>query len=133
MIDRWVGRDVDLDLLSQRFELFFDEKKFPSKPEKGRKNEYLITVILKHMREVNATGNVKVVVRGEPNDFEVEFVASFGSRNLAKLSGLAALFGGGMLVLKDLKSSEELEKLENEFWLFADKQVDSLEKKKNGK
>jgi len=133
MIDRWAGRDVDLELLIERLKLFFDEKKFPCKLEKGRENEYWITVILKSMREASATGNAKVVVRGEPNDFEVEFVASFGSRNLSKLGGLAALLGGGALVLKGLKSSEELEKLENEFWLFADRQVDSLGKRKNGK
>lgn len=131
MIDQWVGRDVDLELLSERFKSFFDQKKFPSKLEKGRNNEYWITVILTHMREPSATGNVKVMVRGEPNNFEVEFVTTYSSRNLSKLSSLVTLFGGGTFLLKQQKTSEELEKLENEFWLFADRQIDSLGKRKN--
>ena len=131
MIDRWVDKDVDLGLLSEAVKSFFDEKLFRSKAEKRSKDEFCITAILQRVSGTSLAGNVKVTVRGIPDDFEVEFVA--GSGRFAKLGGLVTLLGGGALLLRDLKSSEELERLENEFWLFIDKQVDGLAQRKDGK
>jgi hypothetical protein len=133
MIDRWAGRDVDLGLLSEGVKRFFDERLFPSRVEERSKEEFWITAILRRVSGANPTGNVKVTVLGKPNDFEVEFLAGSRSRHVARLSGLATLLGGGALLLRDLKASEELERLENEFWLFIDKQVDSLGKRKDRK
>jgi len=131
MIDRWVGRDVDLELFSERIKQFFEERQFPSKVEGRSKEEFWITAILRRVSGSDLAGNAKVTVRGKPNDFEVEFAAGSGSRRLAKLSGFVALLGGGALLLRDLKASEELERLEKEFWLFVDRQVDNLGKRKD--
>jgi len=129
MIDRWAGRDVDLRLLSESVKRFFDERLFPSKIEERSKEEFSITAILRRVSGASLTGNVRVAVRGKPDDFEVEFAVGSDYRRLARLGGLATLLGGGAFLLRDLKSSEELERLENEFWLLIDKQVDILEGK----
>lgn len=129
MIDRWAGRDVDLRLLSESVKRFFDERLFPSRVEELSKEEFMITAILKRTSRASLAGNVRVAVRGKPDNFEVEFASGSDPRRLARLSGLATLLGGGALVLRNSKSSEELGKLENEFWLFIDKQVDILKRK----
>jgi hypothetical protein len=35
-------------------------------------------------------------------------------------------FGGGYLLLKAVKLKEELERLENEFWIFIEEKIDQL-------
>jgi len=123
MFDRWVGKKVNLKSLSENLVQFFEEKGFSSVLETESSNEYRVIAVPK--QPSNIQGSVNVFIRGNSEDFVVEFVGDSSPRLLRVLGGLSTLFGGGILVLKDLKSQEELERLEREFWSFLDRKIES--------
>jgi hypothetical protein len=59
--------------------------------------------------------NVKVAAKKFPGYFLVEFTAS-GVGTMRKLGSILGLFGGGAFVLRDIKSEDELRRLEEDFW-----------------
>jgi hypothetical protein len=59
--------------------------------------------------------NVKVTAKKFPSYFLVEFTTS-GAGAMRKLGSILGLFGGGTFVLKDIKSEDELRRLEEDFW-----------------
>jgi len=124
MFDRWKGLKIDLKLLCDNFMHFFEKKGFSSAVEQKSSEEYRVIAVPERTSDIQGTINVSV--RGAPDDFVVEFTSESDSRHARVLGGLATFFGGGVFVLKDLKSREGVERLEKEFWLFVDKRIDIL-------
>lgn len=126
MQDRWVGKGVNLELLSEHLEQFFNSKDFLTNVSKSS-DGYKIVAVPKFTNDL--CEHVKVFIRGEPNDCLINFAAGSRSRFFVKVGRLTTFFGGGIFVLRGLKSLEELEKLEREFWKFVDEQIDLLSHK----
>lgn len=77
----------------------------------------------------NLWDNIEVLVHGEPNDFMVEFgTATDNTRFFTRLGSLTTLFGGGQYLCRGLKSREELERIESDFWNFVDMKLPSLQR-----
>lgn len=120
MRDRWVGRNVDLDLLSKFVKEFLESRALQTVMKKSSK-EYKITAFLGSVQ-----GKVDVIIRGEPNDFTVDFIASSRSKLFLTVGQLFYLFGGGILQLLGSEALELLDRLEKEFWAFMDEKIDFL-------
>lgn len=121
MYKQWVGKNVDLALLSKRIVGFFEGIGFKCK-EIHVKKEHGVTGKPFHLKIM--CERVVVDVFGHSNDFSVEFDTG-SSRSLLLGSG-ATLFGGGVFVLRGLELKEALEKLESEFWMFMEDAVARL-------
>jgi len=119
----WVGRNIDLALLSERIENFFKDKRFKTRKDWSAP-ECVISAKPRH--GVGILGRVIVRVLGNSNDFVIELSASDHSRSAVKLGFITSMFGGGSLVLRGLKSQEELEKLEKDFWIYMEEAVTHL-------
>lgn len=118
MKDCWVGNDVDLNLLSQRVKHFFIENQFETKLEQAP-DKYWIEAS-------NFQFKVMVNVYGQPSDFTVEFIPNKKTRgfSLAMAFGyFTSVFGGGTLLLRDVKLQEAINKVEQKFWEHIDRQV----------
>ncbi len=116
MQEHWVGKNVNLTLLSERVENFLRDKGF--RTTKGLSaSEY--TISGKPQQSVGIIGLVTVRILGDRNDFSIEFSTNGHSRSVVKLGFITTIFGGGSLVLRGLKSQEELEKLEKDFWVHV--------------
>jgi len=120
MQERWVGKNVDLPLLSERVENFFRDKGFRVTKD-GSAPKY--TISAKPQQGVGIIGQVTVKILGDPNDFLIEFSTSGHSRSAVKLGFITSIFGGGSLVLRGLKSQEALEKLEKDFWVHVEETI----------
>jgi len=119
--DQWVGSNLDLTTLSKGVVGFFTDIKFDTRFE-GVKDDFRIVA-------VNALYRIRVNIYGKPNDFTVEFVPDKKSKgfSLSMMFGhIASLFGGGGLLLRDVKLQESLNTLERLFWEFVVKQVAGL-------
>jgi len=126
MWDRYVDAKVDLKLLSEHVHQFFERKDFNSVVEENSPEEYRVIAVPKHgSPDTGMLGNLSVLIHGKPDDFKIEFSRS-DSRHTVKLGILTTLLGGGRFLLRDLKSTEELDKLESEFWRSLDETVDHL-------
>lgn len=128
MRDRWVGKNVNLEVLVELLKQFFEEKRFKVVIEKQSTNYRIFAFpTTKH----SICDPLEIVVRGEPNDFMVEFgVAAAHTKTITILGGLTYLLGGGYFLRKGLKSQEEINKLERDFWNFIDMKLPSLEGKR---
>ena len=125
MKTQWVGKNVDLGMLTERIRLFFSETDFETTTEKVKKG-YIIRAVSKIP---NLKLKINVEILGRPNDFTVDF--STGSKggyfSLSMIIGyLTTMFGGGYLLSQEARKQETLEILENDFWKHADMQVANL-------
>lgn len=124
MWDRWVGRSVSLQALSESVKRFFEDKSFPAAMKEESANMFMVIAIPKSTSVFHA--RVKVSIRGKPDDFVIEFATESSSGIFAAIGSLMTLLGGGLLVKKGLESEESLGKLEKEFWTFIDVTIESL-------
>lgn len=120
MEDRYKGKNVDLSILSERIVRFFSEREFTASLHK-KEESYVIVATPKTYHGI--AENINVYVSGTPNDFSIKFEAGSHSRALVRFGNLVTLLGGGFLALKGLKSQDELDKLENNFWKYVDETV----------
>jgi len=114
---RWVGKRIDFVLLGEYIQTFFRNRGFAVTKEEipggfnvfvGRSGE--------SGEGKSFMSFVKVV--GQPQDFVVEFGVEDASRASGIFDSLAALIGGGRLVLRRLKSEDKLKELERDFWTY---------------
>lgn len=120
---RWVGKNVDLKLLSEYAGNFFEDKGFKTRIADSD-SEYKIILGSQHALERHE--NVDIRILGNPNDFVVEFSADRRARSAILLGHVTTLIGGGSLLLRGLKSLEELRKLEKQFWVYIEDCVEHL-------
>jgi hypothetical protein len=123
MEDHWVNKNIDLSLIANRLVEFFEKRKFVSFQENSERDHHIIVM---PSRYHDILEEIRVYISGQPNDFKVKFDSGSQSRALVRHGILTTVFGGGRLTLKGLKSQEELEKLENEFWVYLDEVIWSL-------
>lgn len=120
---QWVEKNIDLALLREDIRNFFVAENFGVKTELFEK-QYRILVKPQHRHD--ADKNILVLVRGNANNFEIEFSVSEKARSAILLGLLTTIVGGGRLVHKGLKSREALEKVEKKFWPFIEKRISVL-------
>ena len=119
----WVGKNIDLALLSERIENFFKDKCFKVTKDWSA-SEYTISARPQH--GVGILGRVIVRILGDSNDFLIDFSTSGRSRSAVKLGFITTMLGGGSLILRGLKSQEALEKLEKDFWIYIEEAITRL-------
>ena len=122
MQTRWIARQVDLQSLSKLIESFFVRKGFKTAEEKVSSGFKLLAV-LRSDKDVLA---VEVSIIGRPEDFTVELAEKGYSESFTKVGLLALPFGGGAFLLRGLKVQENFQKLESEFWVYAEEMVSNL-------
>lgn len=122
---QWIGKNVDLALLSEQIEEFFKRKSFVIRRDKRADECRLLAIPPKHSpHDLHESISLKIL--GNPNDFVVEFGGSEQSHSRIMLGFLSTMIGGGGFLLRDLKSKEILEKLEKEFWAYMEHTVTQL-------
>jgi hypothetical protein len=120
MRKHWVGKNIDLALVSECVEVFFKERGFKTRKEHSI-DEYVISWVSPQAKDMRQA--MKVRVYGYPNDFWIEFTN--GTRaHRSILHGFATtLFGGGALILRGIKLREALEAIERGFWVYIEEAV----------
>jgi len=123
MKDRFVGRNVDLRLLTERLKLFFLKRNFTVVERKVAEGREIIVNPPPRERIVD---RITVSVTGDREDFSVKFIAGSHSHIYKWVGQLTTLFGGGILFSRGFESESALERLERNFWLYVDETVESL-------
>jgi len=119
--DRWIHKNVNLQLLADNVKDFLSQQYFETRIETSR-NGHTVCAIPKK----GGISGFVVRILGEPNDFTVEFAPNERLRYVTRLGFITTLLGGGGILLRGLKSQEMLEKLEEEFWVFIDTRIEGL-------
>ncbi len=124
MINQWLKKDVNLNLLAERIRPFFSEPDFHTALEESQ-NGYVIEAVSKIP---NLNLEIEVQVIGQPNDFTVEFFAGgrSGFSPSMILGQLTSMLGGGYLIRRGAQRRETLDALERSFWKHVQMQVADL-------
>jgi len=121
MQERWVGKNIDIDLLGQAIDAFLI-----SKGLKTSKDTISGGCVISGSNEISSKGGVNVRILGESDDLIIEFLACDDIRRSFRLGLLTSFLGGGSVLLKSLNSQRAIEKLEEEFWIFAEDAIQHL-------
>jgi hypothetical protein len=115
-----LNKSVDLEGLSKHVEEFYRGKGFEVVVE-GSKDSFKVVGTLRVRDKLRSS---YVSIKGNPDDFTVEFFGSQMGRFSQFVTPLITMFGGGVLILERLRSQEFYEKLETEFWVLVEHVVD---------
>lgn len=124
MQKRWRGKNVDLDQLSDSIEDFFKSRSLL--PRKAETDEERTISWSPGYRGARLKQPVTARITGKPDDFTIDLKASELTKGLIRIGMLTKPFGGGYFLLKAVTLEEELERLENEFWIFMEEKIDHL-------
>lgn len=122
MKNQWIGKNVNLELLANLIKGFFESKGFSAKIERSN-NEFIVLGLVSHNDKKR---RVTVKIFGSPNDFFVELLETRDARFQSLFGPVVTLFGGGAIILKDLKSREFYEKVEDEILAFVEETIANL-------
>lgn len=64
-----------------------------------------------------------MIITGAPNNFTIETKATEIEDDAIKMGLSTAFFGGGYIIYSSVKTREELEKLEKEFWATIEETI----------
>ncbi|MEM3760851.1 MAG: hypothetical protein QXZ02_07070 [Candidatus Bathyarchaeia archaeon] len=110
----WRGKNLNLEALTAKVVDFFEKKGCVCASSKGA-GKFKI-----YVKPPQIDNTAMVTIRGSPENFKVEFV---WRRNLLQFfTNFASLFGGGIFVSRATRSIERdnLDRFEDEFWIFVE-------------
>ena len=122
MEKRWQDHNVNLRLLAQMVKNYFVQRNLKIE-ETVLEDGYSVSVIIPQLR---ASGVMRVIIRGRREDFTVETRATEDQDKAIRVGLMTSIFGGGSLVLRNIKVREQMEKMEREFWGTIEEMVRSL-------
>lgn len=120
---KWIGKNVNLNLLVDTIEGFLQSRKFKIRREDSKGSYQLLATFRSPEGEVRS---IEVKVSGTPNDFTVQLRPAEQTHIVWKLSPLVSFFGGGALLSKKLKSTEFYQRFEEDFWRHLEIKVFQL-------
>jgi hypothetical protein len=110
----WQNLHVDLSALTQKVIQFLDSEKFGSiidvETETGHK------VIAGESPHYKMRDSISVTIEGEPDNFTVKLETTNEKKGPKLPMLIASMFGGGYLLVRDMKSEEAMLKFERDFW-----------------
>jgi hypothetical protein len=111
---KWTSWSIDLDELAEGIQQFFENRLFVVRKEKKTGKIKIQAFPKQGIHKI--LEQIVIFIDGKPEDFEICFQAGAYSHSVTRLGYLTTLLGGGAVFLRGVKSEEELEKLEREFW-----------------
>jgi len=121
---RYVGDNVDLDLLVSYLKKYFEEKKY--KVEEIRKDGKRLLLC----KIPNFSKGLEIVIEGDPKDFSIATSLESWRFSSLLLYGLYSLFGGGIFILNEVKNKEFMSELEKDLKFFIERAVSLLRNSK---
>ncbi|MGD0029368.1 MAG: hypothetical protein ABSC91_10570 [Candidatus Bathyarchaeia archaeon] len=110
---RWQNRNLKVENVIAKAEQFLRDRKFVTRKEEGENRVRLIGVARKEKYDVRL---VETVISWSPEELSIKFEMSDHLKPILHLGSLMSFWGGGSLVLKELKTNESFRKLEEDFW-----------------
>jgi len=120
MQKQWRNHNVNLKLLAQTIQNTYAQKRGLKTKTQTTKNNWQIKIIFTDPR---TPGTMNINITGTPNDFTIETKATEIEDETVKIGLATSLFGGGYIIYSSVKTREELEKLEREFWATIEETI----------
>ncbi|MBX5326949.1 MAG: hypothetical protein ACQXXH_07065 [Candidatus Bathyarchaeia archaeon] len=123
MQKQWQNHNINLKLLAQTIQNTYTQKRGLKTKTQTSKNKWQIKITLTDPR---TPGTMNINITGAPNNFTIETKATEIEEDAMKIGLATSLFGGGYILYSSVKTREELEKLETEFWTTIEETIAKL-------
>jgi hypothetical protein len=110
---RWRKTKLDLENVIDGAQQFLRGRGFIVRREEEKSSVRLVAARRKEKYEV---GLVQILISQSKEELSIKFEAGDRMKPLLKFSSVFSLWGGGSIILKELKITEQYERLEEEFW-----------------
>lgn len=110
---RWQNRNLDVNNVVVKTEQFLTLRGFIISREEGKNSVRFVGVRRREKYDVRV---VEIMISWSPQGLSVRFEVGDHLKPLLHLSSFMSLWGGGSVVLKELKVTEHYRRLEDEFW-----------------
>lgn len=101
-------------------ERFLRDRNFIISRDEGENSVKLAGVRRREKYDVRL---VEITISWSPEELSVKFEVADHMKPILQLSSLISFWGGGSVILKELKTAEHYRKIENEFWREIEKIV----------
>lgn len=122
MKKQWKNHNINLQRLAEIIQNRYTKRDLKLKTTR-LKNGYQIRIVITQLR---TPAIMDIIIKGKPNDFAIETKATEYEDEAVKLGLYTQIFGGGNLILGNIKAREAAEKLENEFWATIEEIIAQL-------
>jgi len=119
---RWIGKNVDLNRLEENINKFFEEQGFKIKDQSNSDSFSLIGIRRLASDQIL---KIAVTISGSPSDFSMVYKTG-GNQSALMFSSVFTFLGSGGLLLRDYKSIEFYQRLEDGFRNFVEGTVSRL-------
>lgn len=110
----WPNENVDLSVLTKQIVQFLESKKFDNVTVFETETGY--QVVAGNSSQYKMESDLSITIDGKPANFSVNLQLCKEEKDFKFPMMLAAMFGGGYLFLKKLRSDESWYKFEKDFW-----------------
>ena len=117
---QWIGKQVDLGLLTTELAKFIKERDFEA--IKGE-SPTGYQIFAEHSTVYRFNECADISVEGKPNDFKVRLASCKKKKSLYRPLLMETMFFGGWLLNRKLRSEEDWQKFQNDFWRYTDNAV----------
>ena len=92
---------------------FLRNRGFITSREEGESSVRLVGARRKEKYDVRL---VEIIISQSQEELSIKFEAGDRMRQILKFSSVFSLWGGGSIILKELKTAEQYDRIEEEFW-----------------
>lgn len=123
----WQTQRISLDILNQKVKEFFKEKGFTTKTYFPTDERTHIKISATPTKNAETRERINIEVQKTPDGIAIEFTPMEKTEKTIKMGILSSFFIGGSLLLRGVKSKENLEALQREFWARIQKAISDLQ------
>jgi hypothetical protein len=110
---RWKNRKLDVKKVVDGAQKFLRDRGFITSREERESSVRLVGARRKEKYDVRL---VEITISQSQEELSVKFEAGDRMRQILKFSSVFSLWGGGSIILKELKTAEQYDRIEEEFW-----------------
>jgi len=110
---RWKNSKLDVKSAVDTAQKFLRNRGFIISSEEGENSVKLTGATRREKYDVRL---VKITISRSKDELSIKFEAGDRMRPILRFSSVFSVWGGGAIVLKELKTAEQYDKIEEEFW-----------------
>jgi hypothetical protein len=123
----WQTQKSNIETLTQQIEKFLHQKNFTTKTQYLAKEKTQIQISATPTKNAEIGQKINIEIQKTQKGITIDFKSTEKTQKNIKIGLITSFLIGGSLLLREIKSQEKLETLEEEFWKYTQKTLSELQ------